>query len=72
MRENLVNPHNYGIQADQIYYYREDIREKYDITLEELEAIGIKDGIMMVSERIIKPLLKAQQILYKYGFIVSL
>jgi hypothetical protein len=38
--------------------------------LEELEAIGIKDGIMMVSERIIKPLLKAQQILHKYGYSI--
>lgn len=68
MNEILVNPVEYGINADKIYYYRSDIREKFDLSIEELESIGIKDDTILVSNKIIKPLLKAQKILEKHRY----
>ena len=63
--ETFVNPIEYGIKADKIYYYRQDIREKLNISIDELENIGIRDGLILVSLRIIEPLLKAQAIIRK-------
>ncbi len=63
--ETFVNPIDYEIKADKIYYYREDIRTKLNISIEELENIDIRDGLILVSLRVIEPILKAQEIIRK-------
>ena len=64
---DLVNPKDYGIKADKIYYFREDIRKKFDIGIKELELIGIRDGDILICSKIIKPLLKAREELMQHG-----
>ena len=68
MTENFVNPINFGIKADKIYYYREDISAKLDISIAELEAIGIIDGVIMINHKLIEPLIKVQSQLSSQGY----
>lgn len=72
MNEDLVNPINYGIPAEKIYYFREEVREKFNISIEELESIGIHDGIIQIHKNLIKPLQKAQEILKMNSYGLSI
>jgi D-alanyl-D-alanine dipeptidase len=63
----LVNPLDFDIAANKIYYYRQDIREKFDISIQELEDIGIKDGVILIDSALIKPLLNIQAQLAKHN-----
>jgi hypothetical protein len=67
MNDEFVNPIDFGIMADKIYYFRSDIREKLNISIKELEDIGIKNGEILIKKMLIEPLLKVKK---NYLFLI--
>jgi len=62
---NLVKTDDYGVKGINYYWVR---REMYDLSIEELNSVGVFDEYAYVDESIIDPLLSAQKSLEHLGY----
>ncbi len=62
---NLVKLSEYGIKAENYYWTR---RDRYDLSEQELHAVGVFDGDGYVDESIVQPLQQANEIFGALGY----